>query len=325
MKLEKFCLEATLTRMSRLFLVQTHPNSLNRDETIERKARESWKPGSICLIYSRSKEKFFIGRILEIYIEAEKEWFKVIYNHDKGARKYKHKKIQRFNENITPICNYDAESLKADDTFQTHREERFISGYFRESREKHQFGMDLYVRNVITAFLYQVRIQLKEIETAEEEQEEDVEWIGSPVLEVSKEFVVLRGIDQYLRIGETIDVIYCYDLLQDYQSIIITCGDQFCFEIYLNGKEEKHVITTIKCHESQETEQKMYKYHHKIGKWIQKRNRDVAIVSRIEIEEFWKGDNGLKRVFADLYNADTTLFEQLVDCIKPGLYQLFGF
>ena len=63
--------------------------------------RYSWDIGSELLIYSHSSSKWFVGQIMDIYIEFDniqnKEWFIVKYNTTKK------KTIQRFCKDIKPL------------------------------------------------------------------------------------------------------------------------------------------------------------------------------------------------------------------------------
>ena len=67
--------------------------------SVDEQFRYSWNLGSFCSIYSRSKHKWFIGQIIDIYIDQKtnKEWFTVKYD----GNKKKH--IQRLCEDIKPI------------------------------------------------------------------------------------------------------------------------------------------------------------------------------------------------------------------------------
>ena len=60
--------------------------------------RYSWDVGSNVSIYSRSKNKWYDGEIIDIYIDnaTNKEWFSVKYN---GNKK---KSIQRLCKDIKP-------------------------------------------------------------------------------------------------------------------------------------------------------------------------------------------------------------------------------
>lgn len=63
------------------------------------KTRHSWVLGSELMIYSRSKDTWFNGEIIDIYIDkiTSKEWFVVKYN---GNKK---KSIQRLCKDIKPV------------------------------------------------------------------------------------------------------------------------------------------------------------------------------------------------------------------------------
>ena len=59
--------------------------------------RKKWKEGSVLEIYSNSKQKWFIGEIIKIFVDASDiEWLKVKYNDNEF------KEIQRENELIRP-------------------------------------------------------------------------------------------------------------------------------------------------------------------------------------------------------------------------------
>eukprot|EP01084_Bolivina_argentea_P319805 554737_1 len=64
--------------------------------------RVSWNLYSECLIYSRSKQKWFPGKIIKIFTDVfNEEWLIIRYN------KTQKKDIQRFSADIKPIHNYD--------------------------------------------------------------------------------------------------------------------------------------------------------------------------------------------------------------------------
>ena len=67
--------------------------------SVDEQFRYSWNLGSFCSIYSRSTNRWFIGQIINIYIDKKtnKEWFTVKYN---GNKK---KQIQRLCEDLKPI------------------------------------------------------------------------------------------------------------------------------------------------------------------------------------------------------------------------------
>ena len=72
------------------------------EEEKEMKVRKEWKAEDLCLIYSRSKDKWFDGKISEIRTTEEKiEWLVVKFG--EFGKKKKTKKIQRFCKDIKPI------------------------------------------------------------------------------------------------------------------------------------------------------------------------------------------------------------------------------
>ena len=91
-----------------------HIQRLCKDiKPIDDSIRYSWTIGSICLIYSRSADKWFQGKIFNIYNDASnEEWLEVKYD---GNKK---KSIQRLCKFIQPLTN-TFEGLKQDE--MTHQ------------------------------------------------------------------------------------------------------------------------------------------------------------------------------------------------------------
>eukprot|EP01083_Nonionella_stella_P007767 22363_1 len=73
----------------------THRGDLQEDD---RRARLSLDIGSVCAVYSRSSNKWFETRIVEIFVNSQtnEEWFVVKYGNNKQKR------IQRFCADLYP-------------------------------------------------------------------------------------------------------------------------------------------------------------------------------------------------------------------------------
>ena len=93
-------------------------NTINtqQNETNDLQLRYSWDLYSECMIYSRSKNKWFHGEIIDIYIDqkSNKEWFIVEYN---GNKK---KTIQRFCKDIKPITINNKNNIKQKQQHSSH-------------------------------------------------------------------------------------------------------------------------------------------------------------------------------------------------------------
>ena len=79
------------------FVVKTQ----NEHIFMDYKDRIEWEIGTEIEIYSRSKNVWFKGKIINIYYDKNGEWLKVKYN------KNKIKSIQRLCKDIRPIFNYN--------------------------------------------------------------------------------------------------------------------------------------------------------------------------------------------------------------------------
>eukprot|EP01084_Bolivina_argentea_P122917 217837_1 len=64
------------------------------NDTIE---RENWKVNSFCMIYSRSKQQWFEGKIIKTYGKLDDEWLVVKYNNKST------KEIQRNSKDLKPV------------------------------------------------------------------------------------------------------------------------------------------------------------------------------------------------------------------------------
>merc|ERR1711920_180751 len=71
------------------------------EEEKELAIRKAWKAEDLCLIYSRSKDRWFDGKISEIRITQNVEWLVVKFG--EFGKKKKTKKIQRYCKDVKPI------------------------------------------------------------------------------------------------------------------------------------------------------------------------------------------------------------------------------